>query len=315
MGSSMHILLLTLLLGTAGRAGAQGGRFLPYGPPRGALLDLVVGPAGRLFVGAEESGVYASRDGGRTWVPSGAGMGSQAVRALAVDAASGALYAVGDSRVFTSTDGGESWQTLASDLPFGPPPEGGGDVLALGGDAPPTLYLARGVRLFRGTAGGTAWEEVLDTPSRIRALLVDPNNPLSVFAGPEEAVDYQLNGGRNWATLPVDAGVIALDPRHPGTLYTLGPSGVSKSDDDGRRFRRVGDLPLTGDGDLLVDPADSRVLWAARPDGVWQSRDGGATWQARSAGLRGHPAFTLFADPRHHRLEVDSAGFFSTSSP
>jgi hypothetical protein len=146
----MLILLLALLLGTAGRADAQVGRFVPYGPPRGALLDLVAGPRRPALPRAEESGVYASRDGGRTWAWSGAGMGNQAVRALA--------------------------------------------ALAAG----PT----RGTSLRRGLA----------------------------------------SRGRG-------------------------------------RSRR------------------------------------GTLGEARSAGLRGHPAFILFADPRHRRLEVDSVGFFAIAAP
>src|SRR6476660_299011 len=98
-------------------------RWHPYGPPAGALLDLVAGPGGRLFVAAEQSGVYASGDGGRTWSWSGQGMGNQRVRALAADPEDHTLYAVGDSRVFRSSDSGASWQPLSNPLPIGPPVE------------------------------------------------------------------------------------------------------------------------------------------------------------------------------------------------
>jgi hypothetical protein len=151
-----------------------GAAWTPYGPPAGQILDLAVGSAGQLFLAAELSGVYASRDGGVTWSWSGAGMGSQRARALAVDAAMGTLYAVGDGRLFRSTDSGTSWQALSPYLPLDPPPQGG-DVLALAPGEPTTFYLARGARLFRGSDGGASWQEVLDTPSQISALLRTTN--------------------------------------------------------------------------------------------------------------------------------------------
>src|ERR1700680_644961 len=119
-------------LGAAAQTSADAGAaWTPYGPPAGKVLDLAVGSAGQLFLAAEQCGVYTSRDGGWTWSWSGAGMGNQRARALAADAATGALYAIGDTRFFRSTDAGTTWQALSPNLPLDPPPQGG-DVLALG---------------------------------------------------------------------------------------------------------------------------------------------------------------------------------------
>src|SRR5947199_9731527 len=112
-------------------------------------------------------------------------MGSQRLGTLAAEPGGGALYAVAGSRVFRSTGAGTGWQPLTYSLPIGPPVEKG-DVLVVAGGEPATLFLARGTQLFRGTAGGADWQEVLDAPTRIAAILVDPDNPLSVFAGPEQ---------------------------------------------------------------------------------------------------------------------------------
>ena len=68
--------------------------------------------------------------------------------------------------------------------------------------------------------------------------------------------------------------------------------------------------------DLVVDPHDSRVLYAARADdiedlGVWRSADGGVTWRPLNAGMDGLPAYEIFLDPRlAGKLHVASEGLF-----
>jgi hypothetical protein len=122
-------------------AGAGIGRWTPYGPPSGSLLDLTVHPSGRLLVAAVaaniyaknvEGGVYASDDGGRSWLWSGTGMGAEKALAMAVDPEDGDLYAVGVTRFFRSTDQGRTWTVRAQSLPLGEPALGeGSDLLTL----------------------------------------------------------------------------------------------------------------------------------------------------------------------------------------
>jgi len=168
----------------------------------------------------------------------------------------------------------------------------------------------------------------------VARLIVDPARPRVVYAEVLEVGDDPVqqtpllyrssDGGRSWSTLPVAANVFAIDPRAPRTLYALGPTGLSRSTDDGATWQKVSDFNLiveyyaspTG-GDLLVDPSNPRHLWAARPDGVWQSIDGGVTWAQRSKGLRSAVALSLFIDPHQPgKLEVaTSEGLFQTTLP
>ena len=285
----------------------------PYGPPAGAVLDLVVGSGGQLFLAAEESGVYASRDGGRTWSWSGAGMGSQRARALAADAASGALYTVGDARLFRSRDSARSWQALSPALPLDSPPPGG-DVLALSpGATTATFFLARGSRLFRGNVGGVggdggeSWMEVLDTQGRINAVLADPKNPLSVFAGtaqPDSVPWHSADGGLSWSPflasfdpLPGDqpppyfygTQQLAAWPGSPAALFAVfqyAGSFLYRSLDGGASWQLAG-VPPRSDGHVItVDvPAALDTLYAIEilgsgaTAGLFASRDLGDTWE------------------------------------
>lgn len=104
----------------------------------------------------------------------------------------------------------------------------------------------------------------------------------------------------DWVTLPdwnlYGVESIGLDPSDPNRLYLAlgtytnewaGPGAIVRSRDQGRTFQRT-DLPfkLGGNMDgrsigerLAVDPQNGdTVLFGTRRDGLWRSRDAGATW-------------------------------------
>src|SRR5262249_23084453 len=84
------------------------------------VLDLAVDPkdAGTVYAGTAGSGVFKSRNQGKSWNPSGAELQNTAVRCLALDPGrSGTLYAGTDGGVFASTNHGGSWKLAAAGLP------------------------------------------------------------------------------------------------------------------------------------------------------------------------------------------------------
>jgi photosystem II stability/assembly factor-like uncharacterized protein len=285
--------------------------------------------------------LYVSDDGGASWgahyesVPDSfrcAQLGDLALDPRRDDT----LYAVSDRGIFRTTDAGATWQSV-----FG---NGDGGPLLSAAVLEDDTILAGGCGIWRSTDAGTRWRQPLscavprpdaeDGARIVARLIVDPVRPRVVYAAILEVGDDPVqqdpllyrssDGGHSWSTLPIAANVIAIDPRTPATLYALGPTGLSRSTDDGATWQKISDFNLTVDyfqsptgGDLLVDPSNSRHLWAARPDGVWQSLDGGVTWQQRRKGLRGAAALSLFIDPHQPgKLEVaTSEGLFQTTLP
>jgi photosystem II stability/assembly factor-like uncharacterized protein len=261
---------------TVSPARAAKGRWIPYGPPGGSLLSFAAHPSGRLFTVARQSGIYASTDGGRSWFWSGVGLGTERIRALAVDPEGGDLYAVGEVRAFRSTDQGRTWTLRAQGL-FAPPVVWWVEdllVVVPGADtaAPDTLLLARGTSLFRSPDGGATWQRAdLHPPGNIATLLVDPRNDRSVFAGTLEDSDsvdepvpgglfHSADGGQTWSEVnqpalpfpdappPFSYGVtdLAALPTSPTTLFALAGLVLYRSTDDGESWQTVAPAPPPG---------------------------------------------------------------------
>ena len=101
-----------------------------------------------------------------------------------------------------------------------------------------------------------------------------------------------FTGFNDWNELGVES--IAADPRDPGKVWvaageysTAGNGEVLRSGNQGRTWKAAAlPVPLASNSDgrnmgerLAVDPSDDRVLYLATPsDGLWRSRDGGASW-------------------------------------
>lgn len=143
-----------------------------------------------------------------------------------------------------------------------------------------------GVKLHRSDNRGETWDEI--------AVPAYPPKP-------EGFVDKDMWGReREWATKNIWALEPALDA--PGALWcgTM-PGGLFRSDDRGASWRLVDSLwnhptrvKWNGGGadhaaihSICVDPRDPKcVVVAVSSGGVWRTRDGGATWEPHTKGMR-----------------------------
>jgi photosystem II stability/assembly factor-like uncharacterized protein len=204
-----------------------------------AIPAVVLDPQrpGNLFMGVEsfihfqgfsEHLVY-SPDGGATWK---ARSPLHNLQALAIDPEHGnVLYGLTCKTVYKSENGAVSWRRLGSGLPGSSslcaPNVSGRQRLAVDPSQPQTLYVGtvdKGV--YRSTDGGATFRPFnrgLDAAD-VTTVLVGSTG--SVYAAvPKKGVWRWDASLRRWAPqnsgLPVGdfAGVLALDPRHPSTLY------------------------------------------------------------------------------------------------
>jgi photosystem II stability/assembly factor-like uncharacterized protein len=174
---------------------------------------------------------------------------------------------------------------------------------------------------------GTTWEPIFDGEGSysIGCVTVDPSDPLTVWVGTGEnnsqrSVGYgdgvykSIDGGRSWTNVGLGEsehiGKIVVHPGDSKTVYVAaqgplwgpgGDRGLYKTTDGGANWNRVLEISEnTGVTDLLLDPRDPEVLYAAAyqrrrrvwtlinggpESGIHKSTDGGATWRELENGL------------------------------
>ena len=211
----------------------------------------------------------------------------------------------------------------------------GGRVVAVAGVAQRRDLFYMGAvdgGLWRSTDYGVKWVNLTDhtlpgSSESIGAIAVAPSNPKILYVGTGESdirndmvtgdgVFRSDDGGRTWKAAGLAAthtiSALVVDPRNPQVVYAASMGhvfkpnperGVFKSSDGGRSWHRILYVNAgTGAIDLVMDPTDPQVLYAAmwqayrtpwRLDdggpgsGLYKSVDGGRHWSEISA----HPGF------------------------
>jgi len=299
---------------------------------------------------------FKSTDRGSSWTP------------IADDASEGlSLLAVDPSRPETlygyrqfydvverpvglakSTDGGGTWRSANRGLP-----DGGVYKISIDPATPRTLYAAANVPtesmapdangIFKSTNGGRSWSRMWRSPrgNFVEALVIDPKRPSTLYAAAsdQEATTRlfkSTNGGRSWRRIGLWTGGIilaridvAIDPREPGTLYTVGDfawegplsSGILKSTDGGARWIPVkfGLSRSISANAVAVDRSRGNAVYVAASDlghdaYVLKSTNDGKTWSVVARlkpvqpGDAGVEFTSLAVDPTGRRVYAVTGG-------
>jgi photosystem II stability/assembly factor-like uncharacterized protein len=235
------------------------------------------GPHPALAIGGDD-GVRLSRDGGRTWVPTGGDTdGLRQVESLAFDPADPqTLYAGTWRQAFRTKDGGATWARIADGMVL--------DATVYSWDfnarQPRDVWVSTCGWVYHSDDGGDRWTRFTQgfTNRRSHAVRRDPTRPGVIYAATVGGLHRSMDGGKSWQrvsreTLVVTA--LAVDPRS-GRLYvgTEG-EGVFTSDDAGTTLAPASSGLAEGRvADLVADPNDpSRVFffraYGGEESGVW----------------------------------------------
>ncbi|MEA2604133.1 MAG: hypothetical protein QOF89_5125 [Acidobacteriota bacterium] len=283
------LLLLALSVPLAAVTGSVPGSWSALGPDGGSILELVFQPGNPQVLYAGSWGeAYKSVNGGATWSRISRGLQLLSpVSSLAVDPIHpSTVYAGQETGLYKSLDGGSTWRRTA--LGFA--------VLrvAVHPRFPQTVYAATDRGLYQTANGGTRWKRLtrglLPLPHSAQGVFIDPASPNRLFVSVQDnlaahgGLYKSVDGGFSWQ--PVHSGVmenqvvrsLAIDRRPPATLFAGTPTGVYKSTDDGRTWRRSGDPSLGSILSLTLNPVDKNVLYAGGDAGLFRSLDRGETW-------------------------------------
>jgi photosystem II stability/assembly factor-like uncharacterized protein len=280
--------------------------------------------------------------------------------ALAIDPASlGAQRRGGPAQATTAGPfGALHWRSLG-------PERGGRSIAAAGSTARPLEYYfgATGGGLWKTTDGGTTWHPVTDgqiTSSSVGAVAVAPSNPDIVYIGTGEAdirgniiqgdgAYKSIDSGKTWTKIGLvdtqNISKIRVDPTNPDLVYVAAfghhaapnpDRGVFRSKDGGKTWEKILYRDdKTGAIDLVIDPNNPRVLYAALWEafrnsymmssggpgsGLFKSTDGGDHWTeiTRNPGLPAKDVIGKIgvsvsgADSNrvYAQIEAENGGFF-----
>jgi photosystem II stability/assembly factor-like uncharacterized protein len=205
------------------------------------------------------------------------------------------------------------------------------DVAVADKDGRRRIYVAYATSgVWKTDDDGATWQAVFEhqATTSIGDIAVAPSNPDVVYVGTGEAnifrasmpgagVYKSTDAGRTWTHMGLadsqTIGRIVVNPTNPDIVYVAASGhewtdnemrGVFKSTDGGKNWSKVFyKSPRTGANDLVMDPRNPNVLYAAmwqrirrkysdprvepgyREGGVFKTTDAGATWTEVGTGL------------------------------
>ncbi len=219
-----------------------------------------------IFAGLQGGAVYRSTDGGAQWTEADGGLPLGVdVTALALGSATNSpIYAgTAESGVYISGDSGNTWEqdNGQESLLFD------ADILSLTVDTsgPNLVYAATAQNVLVSSDSGQNWSILLNPPSnrQITSLALSTHTPqqsASLLIGTSQGIVRMVNGLPNW--IPATA-----------SLYVR---------------------------DIAFGPNTGLVAYAATDKGIYQTIDGGKTWQADRRGLDDESNFTAVAASSSH---------------
>lgn len=294
-------------LGIAGGDGFQYVHALAYAPSNPEIAYLSV----------DQSGVWRSNDGGRSWEPKYKGFLAYGARSLAVDplnpqvvVAAGFLGFNADEAanypnrcqgIYLTTDGGESWRMVRATDFYKQAAKG--SLFAFDPSGTPNATRDRTLGIWCASAsegllksenGGETWNTTPCRETDLHALVLDPKGPGDVLLASPQGFWKFAHGAveRIGTGLPTYPRSIAVSPAKPEQVHVaLGLAGVATSGDGGRNFsppiQQIGRFFATLDvTDIEASPVDGDSLYlraniSAQPPHA--SDDGGLTWKSPQA--------------------------------
>ena len=223
-------------------------------------------------------------------LPEGGEAALERIWVIVAGEADGAIYAGGDPGVlFESRDGGESYELNRGlwEQPTRPKwtPGGGGlclhSIVPWPGDPDRLALGISAVGVWLTDDGGATWRH-----------------------GNRGLVPGYMPDDSREGTIDLCVHDLHRAPRRPERMFLQFHGGVYRSDDAGESWTDIGDgLPSDFGFPLVVDPADPDSAYViplkadmdrVTPDGrvcVYETRDAGASWTARSDGLPPRDAY------------------------
>jgi photosystem II stability/assembly factor-like uncharacterized protein len=234
-------------------------------------------------------------------------------------------YFVNDTfEIDRSVDQGATWQKVAPASDFS------GGAIAYAPSDPSVMIAGSAMGTLKSTDGGSNWFALNGwngAGGTVKDIVFDAKDENTLYAavGGSEAggVFTSTSGGAIWneKLSSRDVWAIAPDPSNPDILYagvradSTNPGGVLKSTDGGKSWKQMWSAKDVLS--LLVDPSNTQRIFAGtRDSGIYESTDGGGTWNKKSGSTIVAPVTALAFDPQngsHLLAATGGAGVVSST--
>jgi photosystem II stability/assembly factor-like uncharacterized protein len=282
----------------------------------------------RVLIGTEQRGVLASDDGGVHFQEVNEGFHHRRIVSVAIDSDKpghvAAVLANSPDSPVESEDGGRSWSAISAGLKQ---------------NAVTRIFSSpRGWLLALAYGGLARFESETGKWSRLGALMASPKDltadaersaiaarrfdavvndfacsDAKCFAATQDGLFFTSDDGDTWAALsfssgnlPVNSIRVSSDSRK---LRIVSSNAMIFSDDAGRTWKWH-DLPLDSGGAIRLDWTADNILLAAARNGLYISRDDGASWERFQHGLPAAAPEDLVIRPGLWLVSIRDRGLF-----
>lgn len=238
--------------------------------------------------GSPFSGLWTTRDEGRTWIeqPDLAGTPVLALTAWPGDSL---VLAAGTAQgVWLSEDGGAKWRRISKpwlhEMRFV-------TAVAFAPNDRKVIYAGTPHLPWKTSDEGESWQSIHEgmiDDSDIFSIYVDPHKPERVLLSACSGIYRTETGGAPWTKfkgIPPTlrrTHAVRIDSADPDVIYAGTTLGLLKST-DGTTFKRMNELAILG---MAFDPARaSKFYIAAEASGLWKTEDGGKSLEPIGEGF------------------------------
>ena len=149
----------------------------------------------------------------------------------------------------------------------------------------------------------SGWEDVSRGNTRLRSILIHPQDPRIIYLGSERGILKSQDSGSNYRSILSVWGqnkrtnFIAFEPKSKNSLYAATASGLYNSCDSGKHWERIFQGRDYTERECSAVAIFSGVIYLGTKAGLFTSQDNGRSWQREAGNIGKFPILSIVYGP------------------